>query len=205
MDDRSRNPRKIMETTAPFDLNTALQLWLEHFGQSSEVKAEDLTELESHIRDSVNQLQGKGLTSEESFLIATHRVGTPAKLEPEFAKINRSPLNTIVHGIILVFFSISCWFLWGITHIPQMMAGASVRQGRSLPQFSQFVMESGAWLVVPPVLAAIYCVCVWTQKSRRQNSWAGFFATTMAVLILLALPIVVGAMLPMVDFINHFQ
>jgi hypothetical protein len=153
----------------------------------------------------VNQFQGKGLTSEESFLIATHRAGSPAKLEPEFAKINRSPLNTIVHGIILVFFSISCWFLWGITHIPQMMAGASVRQGQSLPQFSQFIMESGSWLAVPPVLAAIYCIYVWTQKSRRRNPWIGFFATTMAVLILLALPTIVAALLPVVAVVNNFR
>jgi len=88
-------------------LNNALHLWLEQLGQSPQIKAENLKELESHIRDSVVQMQSKGLSPEESFLIATHRAGSPAKLEPEFAKINRSPLNMIIHGLILIFSELS--------------------------------------------------------------------------------------------------
>ena len=98
-----------MENISQFDLNRALQLWLARLGQSPQVKAENLTELESHVRDSVLQLQTKGLSSEESFLVATHRVGSPEKLEPEFAKVNRSPWNMIIHGVILAFFSVGCW------------------------------------------------------------------------------------------------
>src|SRR5256885_471845 len=87
----SHNPGKVMENISEFDLNIALRQWLDRFGQSPQVKAENLNELESHLRDSVVQLQCKGLSSEESFLVATHRVGSPEKLEPEFAKVNRNP------------------------------------------------------------------------------------------------------------------
>jgi hypothetical protein len=192
-----------MATASQFDLNSALQHWLEQLGQSPQVKTENLKELESHVRDSMAQLQTKGLSGEESFLIATHRVGTPTQLEPEFAKMNRSPLNAIIHGLILIFFSVACWFLWGVTCLPQMMAHLSARQGRPVPAFSQLVIACGPWLIVPPLLAAAYCVYVWMQKSHRRNSWAGFFAVTMAILILLALPILIGAFLPVIDLLNQ--
>lgn len=113
MVNRSPNPHNLMENVSQFDLNIALQRWLARLGQSPQVKAENLKELESHVRDSVVQLQTKGLSSEESFLVATHRVGNPEKLEPEFAKMNRNPLNMMIHGVILVCFSVACWFLWG--------------------------------------------------------------------------------------------
>jgi hypothetical protein len=193
-----------MENVSQFDLNIALQHWLECLGQSPQVKPADLQELESHVRDSMSQLEGKGLSSEESFLIATHRMGTPAQLEPEFAKLNRSPLNAIIHGLTLVFFSTGCWFLWAITHVTYMMAGQSARRGRLLPAFSRFVIDCGPWLVIPPVLALIYCVYVWTQKSGKRNSWPGFFAVAMAALFLLAMPIVIAALLPLIDFVNNF-
>src|SRR5438045_5363378 len=114
-----------MKNISECDLNIALRQWLEKFGQSPQVKVENLNELESHIRDSVVQLQTKGLSSEESFLVATHRVGSPDQLEPEFAKVNRNPLNMVIHGLILVFFSLGCWFLWWVMQVPRMMAVGS--------------------------------------------------------------------------------
>ena len=194
-----------MENTAPFDLNIALQHWLGHLGQSSQIKNDDLNELESHVRDSVVQLQSKGLSSEESFMVATHRVGNPAQLEPEFAKINRHPLNAIAHGLILAFFSLACWFLWAVTQVSQMMAVASARQGRPLPAFSQLVIDCGPWLLVPPLLALAYCTYVWLRKSANRNSWMGFFAVAMAVLFLLAMPILIAAFLPLIDSITSLS
>jgi hypothetical protein len=192
-----------METTIEFDLNNALQLWLQQLGQSPQVKTENLKELELHVRDSMSQLEGKGLSSAESFLIATRRVGTPAQLEPEFAKVNKSPFNAIVHGLVLLFFSIACLFLWCLTTVPEMMARViSAKLGRPLPRFSELVMDCGPWLIAPPVLAAIYCVYVWMQKSHKRNSWIGFFAVSMGVLVLLALPILMAALLPLISFID---
>lgn len=190
-----------MENISQFDLNIALQLWLERLGQSPQVKVENLKELESHVRDLVVQLQVKGLSSEESFLVATHRVGSPAKLEPEFAKVNRNPLNVIIYGLILVFFSVGCWFLWGLLHLPQMMAVAT--RGMALPAFTQFVVSWQSYLAVPPLLAAVHCGYVWIRKLKGTSSWMGFFATTMAVLVLLTLPTLIAVLLPVIAFMNN--
>jgi len=189
-----------MEHVSPFDLNTALRLWLEQLGQSPQVKAENLKELESHVCDSVTRLQTKGLSSEESFLVATHRVGSPAKLEPEFAKVNRNPLNKILHGLILIIFSVGCWLLWAILHLPVMMGVAM--HGRTPPAFTQFVVGCGAYLAAPPLLAAGYCLYVWTRKPGRENSWVGFFATTMALLFFTTLPTLIAILLPIIQFMN---
>jgi hypothetical protein len=198
---RSHNPRKFMENISEFNLNSALQLWLERLGQSPQVKAENLKELESHVRDSVVQLQGKGLSSEESFLVATHRVGSPAKLEPEFAKVNRSPLNKIMHGLILVFFSVGCWFLWAMLQFPHRMVWAN---GMNMPAFTRLVMSFGSsFLAVPPLLAAVYCVFVWVRRPNGRSSWVGFLATSMAVLILITLPTLIALLLPMIAFMNQ--
>lgn len=190
-----------MATATTFDLSLAIQRWREKLVQSPHFKAENVAELETHVRDSAISLQAKGLSSEESFLIATHRVGSPAKLEPEFAKVNRNPWNMIVHALILVFFSVCCWFLWGILHFPQMMSHASV--GRPLPAFTQLVMGCGSYLFVPPVLAAIYCAYVWMRKPIKGNSWMGFFAVIMASLILIALPTFTGVFLPVIDLLQQ--
>jgi len=192
-----------MENISEFDLNIALRQWLAWFGQSPQVKVENLNELESHLRDSVVQLQCKGLSSEESFLVATHRVGNPEKLEPEFAKVNRNPRDLVIHVLILIFFSIVCWFLWGILHFPQMMVPSL--HGRQLPAFTRMVAGCGSFLAVPPLLALVYCLYFWLRKSHAKRSWMGFFASTTAVLILITLPTMIAVLLPVIDFMNQLM
>ena len=192
-----------MENISEFDLNIALRQWLDRFGQSPQVKVENLNELESHLRDSVIQLQCKGLSSEESFLVATHRVGSPEKLEPEFAKVNRNPRNLVIHALILIFFSIACWFLWGILHVPEMMGAAL--QGAQLPAFTRLVTGCRSFLGVPPLLALVYCLSVWFRKSHAKSSWMGFFAATTAAVIFITLPTIIAILLPMIDCMHQLM
>jgi hypothetical protein len=77
-----------METKTAFDLNTAIQRWREHLSQSPQFRPENLEELEIHLRDSIAAWQGKGLSVEEAFLVATRRIGGAPALAPEFAKVN---------------------------------------------------------------------------------------------------------------------
>jgi hypothetical protein len=77
-----------METKTAFDLNTAIQRWREHLSQSPQFRPENLEELEIHLRDSIAAWQGKALSEEEAFLVATRRIGGAPALAPEFAKIN---------------------------------------------------------------------------------------------------------------------
>jgi hypothetical protein len=72
----------------PFDLNRALQAWRENLGDSPAFRQENLDELETHLRDSIANLQQRGLAEDEAFLIASRRVGNDSTLGAEFGKIN---------------------------------------------------------------------------------------------------------------------
>jgi hypothetical protein len=77
-----------METTTRFDLNQSIRQWRDSLAQSATMRAEELDELEQHLRDSIVQLRERQLTEEESFLIATRRLGGGEVLTSEFSKVN---------------------------------------------------------------------------------------------------------------------
>jgi hypothetical protein len=79
-----------MEKQTSFDLNAAIQGWRNELAKSGSFRADDLDELESHLRDSESSLRAQGLTVEEAFLIAARRTGAGDVLAAEFATINGS-------------------------------------------------------------------------------------------------------------------
>lgn len=93
-----------MANQTPFDLNVAIQTWRHNLENSPAFRRENLAELESHLRDSVATLQGRGLSEAEAFLIATRRIGEGQQLAAEYGKVNR---NTI-------WFERAMWMLIGI-------------------------------------------------------------------------------------------
>jgi hypothetical protein len=76
-----------MENETPFDLEDAIRKWRDSLLQSSRMRAEELEELELHLRDSVGALQKRGLSEDEAWLIAQRRLGQRAALKNEFAKV----------------------------------------------------------------------------------------------------------------------
>ncbi|HWN96533.1 MAG TPA: hypothetical protein VNT99_16000 [Methylomirabilota bacterium] len=93
-----------METTTRFDLNQSIRQWRDALAQSATMRAEELDELEYHLRDSMAQLRERQLTEEESFLVATRRLGGGEVLTREFAKVNPGR----------VWPSRLCWMLAGV-------------------------------------------------------------------------------------------
>jgi len=79
-----------MENQTSFDLNDAIQRWRGDLVKSPSFRADDLDELESHLRDSESSLRTQGLTAEEAFLIAARRTGSRDVLAAEFAAVNGS-------------------------------------------------------------------------------------------------------------------
>lgn len=214
---RPRNPHTIMANISQFDLNLALQQWLARLGQSPHMRAENLSELESHVRDSVVTLQSKGLTPDEAFLIGTRRAGNPADLEAEFAKENdgqgwRDNLkrnlhlhpSRIIHVLVLLYFSLSCWLLWGVLRVSEMLTAISLKLHSSgPPAFTRLLQGLMPYWYVPPALAAVYCGYAWTRKLDGRDSWFGYFAVATGCLLLLAFPTLIAAGLPVIDILNH--
>jgi hypothetical protein len=77
-----------MENQTSFDLNAAIQRWRAGLAESSSFSKDDLDELESHVRDSVELLRTPSLSEEEAFLIAIRRTGPQEQLATEFATVN---------------------------------------------------------------------------------------------------------------------
>ena len=71
-----------------FELESALRDWTARFRQTEALRRSDVEELEQHVRDSLAALTTSGLSAEEAFLVATHRVGSVDQLEHEFHKVN---------------------------------------------------------------------------------------------------------------------
>jgi hypothetical protein len=77
-----------MENPTPFDLNAAIRRWQQNLGKSPALSPDNLEELASHLRASVQKLQADGLSEEKAFLLATQRIGERGPLEQEYAKVN---------------------------------------------------------------------------------------------------------------------
>ncbi len=88
-----------------FDLNEQIIKWRNNLAQSETLAGSDIEELESHLREEIEQLTGLKLSDEEAFLIATHRIGTTDSLSAEYEKINssmkfRRRLSLMIAGIL---------------------------------------------------------------------------------------------------------
>ena len=68
-----------------FDLNQAIRQWKRSF--RGKCAAEDLTELETHLLDLVEEQMSSGLTGEDAFARALARIGAAEEIRNEFAKI----------------------------------------------------------------------------------------------------------------------
>lgn len=69
-----------------FDLNAAVQDWRHQLAQQPALQVPDLDELETHLRDALDDLRRRGLSDEEAFLIGRRRLGPAESVGGEFAK-----------------------------------------------------------------------------------------------------------------------
>jgi len=189
-----------MATTTPFHLDHAIQLWREHLATSPQFQADEVAELESHLRDSVIALQSQGLSPEESFIIASRRVGSVEQIEPEFRKVNRRFKTLIPFLLILMLLSASCFLLWATLQLPRMVGP---RGGIPFPGFTVMAMKWKNLLVLPPFFAVVYCGYVALKPTGKRPGWTGFFATSVGLVILLTLPVLVAVILPLIDRMNQ--
>jgi hypothetical protein len=108
-------------------------------------------------------------------------------------------MKTFLHVLVLAVFAIGCFCAWGILTVVQQQAQ---HLRFSLPGFTALCVNLRPLLMALPILAAGYCVWVWTRKADRVPSWIGFFAGATGGLVVVALPTMVAAYLPLVALVN---
>jgi len=74
-----------------FDLEKSVRAWTDGLRSRGAFRAEDVVELESHLREEIDGLAKLGLSGEEAFLVAERRVGRPEALAAEYAKVHGEP------------------------------------------------------------------------------------------------------------------
>lgn len=72
-------------TMAEWDLDAHVREWRDQVTQRTSIAA-DADELESHLRDRIDELEAAGLAPDEAFLIAVKRMGAVDDLSDEFAR-----------------------------------------------------------------------------------------------------------------------
>lgn len=73
-----------------FELENEITRWKRAVASDGVVGRKETSELESHLRETVASLNEAGLTTEEAFMVGTHRLGEPFVLQNEYAKNNLS-------------------------------------------------------------------------------------------------------------------
>ena len=107
-------------------------------------------------------------------------------------------MNKLAHTLILAVFGIACLFLWGI-----LTLAPNVSHGHALPGFTLFCLALRPVMLVLPLMAAVYCLWIWFRKADRLPSWVVFFAATMSILVLVTLPTLIAAYLPLINAVNQ--
>jgi hypothetical protein len=110
MAESSQHALQIMETQTCFDLNAAIEKWRQELAAQPNLAVPDQRELETHLRDTLAELQQRGLNDEESFWLARRRVGQPQQLDEEFAKDNpKNVWRERLFWVAAAFFAMRLW------------------------------------------------------------------------------------------------
>lgn len=75
-----------------FDMEREINSWTDHLRAHGHFKESDIHELQSHLRDEIEDLQAAGLSEDESFLLSVKRMGNLDAVSGEFAKVNTENL-----------------------------------------------------------------------------------------------------------------
>lgn len=71
-----------------FDINANIKAWSDYLREKGQLKEADLTEMEEHLRDEIEDLKKAGLSEEEAFLISVKRFGNINQISGEFSKLS---------------------------------------------------------------------------------------------------------------------
>jgi hypothetical protein len=169
-----------METTTAFDLNHEITRWRQTLGQSPALRADNLDELESHLRDTVEELEGKGLSSEEAFVLATRRLGPVEPVEAEFAKVN--PSGVWLHRVLWMLVGVQAWALIGglsrLVGEAALLGGVVVGGSTFSPSMESAVstiLPGGLYLGTQVLAMAVIITMCWllVSFSRRKGNADG--------------------------------
>ena len=108
-------------------------------------------------------------------------------------------MKKFVHALILTVFCFACWLTWLVLSLASHVR----RADPSLPRFTELCISLQPVVIALPILAMAYCIWIWFRKADRVPSWIGFFAASMGALVVVTLPAMFAAYLPLLSAVNN--
>lgn len=108
-----------MESESGFDLDASVNGWRRSLEQQRGLTSDRIRELVQHLVESMERLQERGLTAEESFWIARRRLGSPETLAEEFIKAD--PAAVWRERLMWMILGLFVFRLWGSFLSPFML------------------------------------------------------------------------------------
>jgi hypothetical protein len=99
-----------METPGQFQLELAVDSYLQQLQLNGNYTPDDIEELKSHLLDEVDDLQQKQLNKEEAFMVAKKRLGKDEVLNREYTKVNGNVFYN--RDLFVMVFSICTYLLF---------------------------------------------------------------------------------------------
>lgn len=75
-----------------FNMEDSIRAWSDQLRVRGSLKESDILELESHLRDEIEDLMTAGLSEDEAFLISVKRLGNVGAISREYSKVNPDDL-----------------------------------------------------------------------------------------------------------------
>ncbi|MBN2590495.1 MAG: hypothetical protein JXA96_11590 [Sedimentisphaerales bacterium] len=177
-----------------FDLNEQIKKWRGNLNTSQSLESKDIDELESHLREEIEELTLSDLSEQEAFLVATHRLGQVDFLSEEFAKVNAGVIwrkRFFWSGIVVLLWIIMNYIVNSLSQLFMAIATLIGARGYTLNIIDNFSK------VILFVLAILVLFSIAKQKNlnnsfRRlmNNFWSKvilFFAVFIIVIVTYAL------------------
>lgn len=185
-----------------FDLNEQIKIWRKNLNVSQSFETVDIEELENHLREEIERLSLSGLSEQEAFLVAGHRLGQIDSLSEEFAKVNTGILwrkRLFWSGIIVLIWIIINYAVNLVSQVILSIAVFAGTRGYALNIISNF---SKAILVVLAVSALFFISRVRNINDlfyRIMNNFWGKVILFVVVFIVAASAFVLERLLNMVS------
>jgi hypothetical protein len=173
MADCSQHLEQIMENQTRFNLNDAIENWQQEVAGQSSLTAEVRRELETHLHDAIKGFQQHGLSDEESFRLACHRIGQPQQLGEEFLKANPAAHHSLtlkilagISALLALWFGAASYWLFYLTDGKHAIG--RLRDGSIIYVFSK---SRGWFIFTADVLIGfvlLWAAYAFLRRSRRQ-------------------------------------
>jgi hypothetical protein len=152
-----------MEIPPRFDLSESIQQWRIALQGAPALGPEEMDELESHLHDSIEALCARGFSDEESFLLASGRLGSSLELKREFGKVNRGRV-----WMGRAFWMLGGVFVWSVITVLSLIGARLLTSISAIwlgnAHAIRFLDIAGWWMV-----AAGATFVLWRLVTRRNE------------------------------------